>query len=471
MLVLATAGVAVYLAVTRSLETEFDQDLDQRVRGFASLLFQPGEDVEFEFSDQLMPEYQRAELPAYFELWYADGRVLERSESLRGQDLSVAGASSSAPMHWTAALPDGRPGRYVAELIEVHHVYPEEGPDRPTAATILVSVASGREELVAARRTILVQCVVVALTLMLLIGFFAWTAVARGLEPANRLAAALDAIEIDRLPERLDLGELPAELEPVSRKTDALIRRVDQALERERRTAADIAHELRTPISELLTVSEVALNDGQDAANTRRALGTVRDVAWRMGRAVSTLLALARLEMGVESEGCASVDLEEVMRESLLSLSSLERERELRVENHIEAGQRIEGHPDVVRIVIANLLSNALYYAPPRGVVQCRLERTSERWRFVVENDAGALRKEDLRALSEPFWRKDRARSDRNRSGLGLALSRALAEKTGMELTFELEDGTFRAILGGWERRAVEEVGNAAGSTRRERQP
>ena len=72
---------------------------------------------------------------------------------------------------------------------------------------------------------------------------------------------------------------------------------------------------------------------------------------------------------------------------------------------------------------------------------------TTISWRFVVENYAGDLRPEDLPALSEPFWRKDRARADRNRSGLGLALSRALAEKTGMEIGFELEDGTFRAIL------------------------
>ena len=79
--------------------------------------------------------------------------------------------------------------------------------------------------------------------------------------------------------------------------------------------------------------------------------------------------------------------------------------------------------------------------------MECRLERPEGGWRFLVENDAPDLRSRDLRVLCEPFWRKDRARADRSRSGLGLALSWALAEKTGMELGFELTEGTFRAVL------------------------
>ncbi len=449
-LVIAAAGLAVYLVVTRSLEAQFDRNLADRVLGFASILFQAEDEVEFEFSDQLMPEYEREERPAYFELWFEDGRVLERSNSLRGEDLAVPGTPTYEPLHWTAELPDGRHGRFVARLIEVHHVYPEEGPDRPDAAIILIAVARGREELIAAERTVLIQCVAASLVLIGLIAFICWIAVERGLEPANRLAATLDAIQVDHIPERLDAGELPSELEPMAEKTDALIQRLDAALKRERRTAADIAHELRTPISEVLTVSEVALRDGRDPEVARRALGTLRDVAWRMARSVSTVLKLARLEMGAETfDARETVDLGGIVQELLRSLSALERERGLQVKNLVDVGELVDGDRDVLRIIVSNLMSNALYYSPPRGIVECRLERLQGQWRFLVENDAVDLRPEDLRTLSEPFWRKDRARADHNRSGLGLALSRALAAKTGMELTFELEDGTFHAILTG----------------------
>jgi signal transduction histidine kinase len=449
--IVAGAGAAAYLVVNRSLEAQFDQNLSDRVQAFASIIFQQGEDdVSFEFSDELMPEYERPGEPAYFELWFADGGLLERSNSLGGEDLVLAGEPSYEPTHWTAPLPDGRTGRYVSRLVEVHHVYPEEGPHRPEAKVLLIVVARGREDLVAAQRGVLVRCVIGALVLMLLVTIVAWRSVRKGMEPTLRLASTLDAIRVDALPERLEVGALPRELAPVGEKTDALIRRVADALERERRTTADIAHELRTPISEVLTASEVALRNGRDPEGARRALGTVRDAAWRMGRSVSTLLKLARLEMGAETFDRDDVDLGGVVAESLRSLAAVERERGLQVTNGVAPGERVVGDRDVLRIVVTNLLANAIHHAPVRGSVRCGLERPdASSWWLAVENDAGDLTPEDLPALTAPFWRKDLARADRNRSGLGLALSLALAESTDLELAFELEDGRFRALLGG----------------------
>jgi two-component system sensor histidine kinase QseC len=336
----------------------------------------------------------------------------------------------------------------VSRLLEVHHVYPEEGPGRPQAARMTIVVARGREDLIAAERALLGYCVGVGLALMALVALFTHVAVSRGLAPATRLASALDAVRMEALPARFDVGSLPAELAPVVDTTDALIRRVDAALERERRTAADIAHELRTPISELLTVSEVALRNGLDVTVQRKALGTVRDVAWRMGSSISTLLQLARLEHGSEVRQLVDVDLGAVVRDSLRPLAAAGRERALVVQNEVAVGERVEGNPEVLHIVTSNLLGNALYYSPKGGRVQCRVERDDGRWRLVVENDAPELAPEDLRSLSEPFWRKDRARTDRSRSGLGLALSCALAQRTGLELGFALDAGRFRAVLG-----------------------
>ena len=88
-LILLAAGAAVFLVVKRSLLAQFDANLADRVQGFASILFQVKDDVSFEFSDQLMPEYEREELPDYFQLWFADGRLLERSNSLSGKDLAI----------------------------------------------------------------------------------------------------------------------------------------------------------------------------------------------------------------------------------------------------------------------------------------------------------------------------------------------------------------------------------------------
>jgi two-component system sensor histidine kinase QseC len=445
-LVLALAGVGLYLAVTRALESQFDRNLTDRVRGFASILFQVEDRVEFQFSEQLMPEYERGERPAYFELWFRDGTLLERSESLEGADLALGGEPGASPMHWTAALPDGRTGRYVAQLLEVHHVFPEEGPERPEAKTVLVVVARGREELVAAERRVLVTVGLSFLVLIGLVAVFARLAVQRGLAPAQRFAAELDALHVERLPARFEAGALPRELAPVAKKTDALIRRVGAALDRERRTSADIAHELRTPLSEILTVAEVELRAGDASEATRKALATIRDVAARMGRTVSTLLELARLETGARTFERTEVDLGALAAELLPSLSGALRARRVELRCELERGQTVTGAVDALRIVLSNLLANAVQYATPGTAVSCRLQRASA-WRLVVENETEELAPADLSALTEPFWRKDRARGDRDHSGLGLALSRALAEGAGLALSFELEGRKFRALL------------------------
>lgn len=452
--VLLLAAGGVYWAVARSLEAQFDRNLTDRIQALSSIMFQEENVIRCEFSDELMPEYSPGNEAAYFELRLLDGRPVELSESIEELDLEGPALTSPFPIdaetrHWTATLPDGRRGRFASQQFEIHHVYPEEGPDRPQPVVLQAIVARGREELVAAEAQVMAQCAGFSLLLVGLIGLLAWTSVRRGLAPATRLASAVDGIEMNRLPDRFDPGTLPIELEPMSRKVDALIRRVDQALTRERRTTADIAHELRTPISELLTVSEVALMNGKDGAGTERALSTTRDVAWRMERSVSTLLKLARLEMGDESFESSTVNLGDMVREQLRAVGRDGRDRELDWVNRLNGNEIVRADEDALRIVSSNLIRNAFHYTPRGGNIECRLEKGESRWRFVVENDTQDLDPGDLETMTQPFWRKDHARADSTSSGLGLALSSALAEKAEMHLAFFLEGGRFRAELTG----------------------
>lgn len=448
-LTLLVAGLSVYLVLERSLERQFDRSLDDALRGLASLMFQVEDDVRFEFSDQLMPEYSRESSPEYFELVRDDGAVLERSDSLRGAAL-VDGASRAgqSAAHWSAPLPDGRSGRYVGRWIDVHHVYPEEGPGRPTAARVHIVIARGREVLVEAERRALGACVLVALILTLALCVVAWFAVARGLAPARRVASTLAQVDLAALPRELDFGALPSELAPVGEKASALVRRVDAALERERRTSADIAHELRTPASELLAVCEVALRSGHDPAQLREALSRSRDIAWRMGASLATLLELSRLEMAREELPHAPCDLRAVLTEVRRALRPVERERELHVDSQTPEPCEVRAAPEALRIVVSNLIANAVHYSPRGSRVSIRLEHDGPRWRLCVRNPAPELTGEDLRSMSQPFWRKDHARSDGAHAGLGLALSSTLAKAARLELCFELEAGELCASIG-----------------------
>ena len=233
---------------------------------------------------------------------------------------------------------------------------------------------------------------------------------------------------------------------------DDLIQRVRVALERERRTTADIAHELRTPISELLTASEVALRDVDDTRHVRRALahGARRGLAHGpLGGHAAQAGAPRRRHRSLRAR--ARRPLPDGRGAPVHAPAAMPRSAGSRVACLIEAGEEIECDASVLRIVVSNLVSNAVHYAPEGGRVTCRLERAGGRWRMVVENDAPELTPADLACFSEPFWRKDGSRSSRQRSGLGLALSRRLAESAGLELAFELDEGVLRASLAGRE--------------------
>jgi signal transduction histidine kinase len=435
--VLLPAGAAVWLVASRALERQFDRNLADRVQALASLLFQVEDEVELAFSDELMPEFSRPDAPDYFELRHEGGELLELSESLRGAPLEVGIPADDALALWDGPLPDGRAGRFAAQWVDVHHVYPEEGPQRPRTAHVLIAVARGREALAADERVLAAQCAGTALLLGAVLAGLALRTVDRGLKPALRLASALRALEPDRLPERLEVGIQPRELQPVADTAQALVRRVADALERERRTTADIAHELRTPIAELLAVAEVALRNGQDARDTRAGLAQVRDLASGMGRTLTTLLKLARLEMGAETSSAEAIDPRGLIDEVRRPLRAAERDRGLRVEVDLGPVGALEVDRDVLRIVLSNLLGNAVHHAPAGSTVHVRVGRDGAAWRIDVENEAPGLQERDLVELARPFWRKHGPGGE-DHAGLGLALSRALADHAGLELGFEL---------------------------------
>lgn len=439
--VLLPAGLAVYLVAARALERQFERNLTDRLQALASMLFQVEDEVELAFSDELMPEYSAAHAPDFFELRYADGRLLEASESLGSRSLEVASRGDGGLESWAGPLPDGREGSFAAQVVEVHHVYPEEGPERPATAQVRIAVARGRETLAADERALLAQCVGTALLLGAVLAVLALRTVDRGLRPALRLASVLGALEPERLPDALDVGPQPRELQPVAQTAAALVRRVAEALARERRTTADIAHELRTPIAELLAVAEVALRNGHDPRETRASLVEVRDLASGMGRTLATLLKLARLEMGAETFERRAFDPGALISEVRRPLLGTERDRGVQVELDLASAGSLHADPDVLRVVLSNLLGNAVHHAPSGSTIRVRVAGNDAAWSLEVENEAPGLQRGDLGDLARPFWRKGSEGDDRGHAGLGLALSSALAARAALELSFGLDQG------------------------------
>jgi heavy metal sensor kinase len=264
-----------------------------------------------------------------------------------------------------------------------------------------------------------------------LAAFAAWWAVRRGLEPLAEVREAIEAIDDRALASRLDEQALPAELRPTVARVNALLARLEQAFERERRFTADVAHELRTPLSVLRAELELSLKRERSPAEYRESQRAALAGVEQLATLVDDLLTLVRLEHGPPPLEPSRFALAELVDECWGPHAELAATRGLELRSEIDGAIELESDRDKLRVIISNLLANAAAYTELGGWI--RLESAPERGLILAVVDSGPPIPEGHRErLFERFWRADEARADDGEHcGVGLALARALAEHLG----------------------------------------
>lgn len=446
-LALTAATGATYFGTKRLITGQFDALLRARMSTLASHFEQEGARVEFDESGEHIPEYQAPQdgdfaLTEYFQVWVKDGWA--RSDSLAGGDLPKEFGSEAQPRVFDLTLPDGRAGRALGAQVEIHHYSPKDGVD-PGPERIVIVVARARGELDRALFALVAGSVLAAVLLGGASWFLVTRAVDRGLAPVRELAAHVERIEDPTRAGAFENAGSPAELRPIGDGLNRLVVRLGRMLQRERRTSANIAHELRTPVSELLLMAEAALSS-QEAGQPRETLAQVRDVSLDMRRMIGTLLELARLESGRMPLDLEPLELAELVDHCVEPHLETARSRGLALERQ-GSGGKVVADRGALHILLSNLIGNAVEYAPQGSRIEVGAKNGGATCELWIANQAPDLAREDLDKLSEPFWRGSASREDRSHAGLGLALAARLAEILRAELSFALDRGILRATL------------------------
>ena len=251
-----------------------------------------------------------------------------------------------------------------------------------------------------------------------------WLLVGHELKPLERIARAIRLRAPSSL-EPLPAKGLPEEVLPMVSELNALLDRLRDAIETQKRFTADAAHELRTPLTALQLQIQL-LERAHSPEDLREAIDALRAGAKRASHLVEQLLTLARIEPQAAVESSSAVALGDVAAEIVAELEPLAEAKglDLRLARAEEA--RVMGQPLALRILARNLVDNAVRYTPPGGKIDVEVRSEGGGAVFQVTDTGPGIPKEERERAFDRFYRLPG--TGVQGSGLGLAIARQIAE-------------------------------------------
>jgi len=249
------------------------------------------------------------------------------------------------------------------------------------------------------------------------------------LAPLRRIAKLLETVDEKHL-EGFEPDGTPREVRPLVDALSAALARLDEAFKRERTLLADLAHEIRTPMAGIRTTLEVGIDD--DEARARGAMLKSLSILSRMQSLMDALLSLAQLEGGQIPSSTRRLDLAPLLLDAVDAWTGKCEERGIELRVELAPSLPSIANPEWCRVILRNLLDNALAHARDGAWIALRSQVESGLVRIRVSNDGSPMETSDAPKVFERFWRRENSRGkEGNHAGLGLALCRQLATRMG----------------------------------------
>ncbi len=419
------AGVAYRTALAEA-DAVFDYHMQQ-----TALSLRGGLPFEPDAGLAEAPEHGDENFDFVVQIWAADGQLLYRSaQRAELPDRAVLGF----------ATVQARGGTY--------RVFSVQTPRQ------VIQVAQDMEIRREMARTLALRTAAPVAWLVPLLMAAAWWVVGSSLAPLQRLRAQLAQRRADDLAP-VGEGPLPSEIRPVVHELNGLFGRLQQAFEAQKRFVADAAHELRSPLA-ALKLQVQGLARASDDDTRQRAVQRLDAGIERASHLVAQLL-LARQQDGARPAP-QPVVLMDVLRLALADMAPAAQQRRIDLglvppEAHLQAAgppaadTTIAGDPEALRVLMRNLLDNAVKYTPSGGRVDVALQRQDAIWCLRVEDSGPGIADAERDRVFDRFYRVPGAAASGN--GLGLAIAKAIAEAHGGTLALGRSErlGGLRAAL------------------------
>ncbi len=438
------AFTLVYASVVAVVQERTDEDLEEDIEEFASLMQSGGlgrvkaeitADTEGSGASQ-----------TFFRLW-ATPRINTHGREVLTTDLSswqglghplevlARVGSTDEPILATLALPQ-RPDK-------VRIVY---GTIAPGLVLEIGESLEEDEELIAAiLRGFLITLAAVTL-LGGPIGWFMARRALRGVQEVTRTATEIANGALDR---RVELRSQGDELDTLARTFNTMVDRIQALVIGMREMTDNLAHDLRSPLGRIRASAELCLSSGGSMAEAEAMAAATAEGCDRLLEIINTTLDIAEAESGAAKLKLTDIDLVEIVGDALELFQAIAEDSEITITADLPDHCRIHGDRQRLQRVVANLLDNGLKYMPAGGRVTIKLVAEHEHVALSIEDTGIGISSDESARIFERFYRCDRSRSKQG-NGLGLSLALAFVRAHGGDITVNSTPGqgsTFSAVL------------------------
>ncbi|HEX4696161.1 MAG TPA: heavy metal sensor histidine kinase [Candidatus Udaeobacter sp.] len=256
-------------------------------------------------------------------------------------------------------------------------------------------------------------------------GLIAIIVTRRGLRPLQEMMQSFARVDPTHLKERVTPSGWPRELQPLALAFDGMLKRLDDSFTRLSQFSADLAHELRTPIANMLGEAQVVLTRDRTAAEYRQTIESTIGECERLSRIVDNLLFVARADAAREPIPRQRFDARAAVEKIAAFYQTVAEDRHVTISCSGEG--QIYADPDLFERAVGNLLDNALRFTPENGAIGIGLSERNSSFEVAVHDNGCGIAPEHLPRVFDRFYRAEPSRSS-DGAGLGLALIKSIVD-------------------------------------------
>ncbi len=427
-LLLASGLGVFYWLVVRNAFAEDNAVLADKISALSADLHESGPNI---FAEELKGRHAGAPAAYWIRLLDSQGRTYAETP---GMDRLLSPEIFPLPQKSESAVRNLKDYRRGAKLFSLVALSEESGGQAYT-----LQVAQDRSSDERIERNFAFLFIIVLSGSVLASGFIAVTVTKRGLRPLGEMTRSVGRIGPTHLKERVTPADWPRELQPLATAFDDMLKRLDDSFTRLSQFSADLAHELRTPIANMMGEAQVALTRERTAAEYRETIESTIAECERLSRIVDNLLFVARVDAAREPIARKRFDARAAVEKIAAFYQTIADDHHVTIS--CSGNGEVYADPDLFERALANLLDNALRFTPENGSIQITLSDHEADFEVAVSDSGCGIAPQHLPRVFDRFYRAESSRSS-DGAGLGLALVKSIVDLHGGSATIQSEIGS-----------------------------